>query len=165
MLSFSCSSDDDSGQTPEPPIPIEKRYLSNVYVNGTDYVQFEYYADKTLKKIIIQNTQIRYEYENGQVSKIYLNDQTDFDYDANGTLIGYTQNNILYPIEYVQNTNSYKFRVEYSTYEVFLNENHDIVKYTEKEDNSNDVDEIYFFYEPNYGSYTNINPLPFKRLS
>src|SRR5690606_23315705 len=102
LLFFSCNSNDENaGPAPEPIISIESRYLSKVTdEEGVEMMSFSYNPDKTIKMIIMGSgaIQIRYEYENGTISRIYFNIDgstaiTDFDY-VNGILNSYTQDGV-----------------------------------------------------------------------
>lgn len=170
LLGFSCSSDDDtSTPTPEPPIPIESRYLSKIKnENDAEVLSFSYNADKTIKTIETGSglMQFRYEYENGNISRIYFTVEgetifTDFEY-TNGILSSYTQEGEIHPVDYDAATNAYFFEKDGYNYQFNFNSYNDLQKITVEPDGDNI--EINFFYEPQFGSLHNTNFFLFQTI-
>lgn len=133
LFIFSCNSDDEnSGGSP---IPSDQKYLSKITDDqGTTVATIEYNSDKTIKKKVLESVQVRYEYDtNGRVSKSYISFSgaptitTDFEHDANGNILGYTQNDLEYEVE--KTGNKYLFVNNDDAYEVDVNSNHEIIKF------------------------------------
>lgn len=160
LFLISCSKDDDTPQQPQPPIPIESRYLSKITKeNGETLLSVEYNADKMLKTISNGNggVQIRYEYENATISRVYFTIEgithiTDFEYE-NGTLVSFTQDGTDFPVVYSAVDNSYSFQIAGNPVTLFFNGQNDFERYLGGSIEAN------FFYEPKFGSLHNINSI------
>lgn len=168
LLGISCSSDDESSTpTPEPPIPIESRYLSKITnENDEEIMSFSYNADKTIKTISRGTMQFRYEYENGNISRIYFTVEggtvfTDFEY-TNGILSSYTQEGEVHPVDYEAETNSYSFAEGGYIYQLYFTSNNDIQKILGE--SGEEEYEVNLFYEPQFGSLHNINSFQLQTI-
>lgn len=171
LLGFSCSSDDDtSTPTPEPPIPIESRYLSKIKnENDAEVLTFSYNADKTIKTIETGSgiMQFRYEYENGNISRIYFTVEggtvfTDFEY-TNGILSSYTLEGEVHPVDYYAATNAYSFERDGYNYQLYFTSHNDIQKIVGELGEEGEF-EVNLFYEPQFGSLHNINSFQLQTI-
>jgi len=156
LVLFSCKIDDESSGTT--PISADEKYLSKVTNDkGVVLISLEYNTNKTIKKKVSGDSQVRYEYDqNGRVTKCYLSLPetptivTDFIHDANGNIIGYTQNNIEYKVEKIGN--KYLFINNGDAYEVDVNNNNEILKYK-----TGDTQLDFFLVDEKLGPLSNTN--------
>ena len=171
LLGISCSSDDEtSTPAPEPPIPIESRFLSKITdENDAEVMSFSYNADKTIKTIEAGSgaMQFRYEYENGNISRIYFTIEgqtvfTDFEY-TNGILSSYTQEGEIHPVEYDAESNAYSFTLNGYIYQFFFTSNNDIQKIIGELGEEGEL-EVNLFYEPQFGSLHNNNSITLQTI-
>lgn len=129
---FSCKSDDESSGTRT--IPADQKFLSKVTDDaGATTFSIEYTTDKKIKKIVSDIYQVRYDYDqNGRIVKSYLSLDgaptiiTDFEHDANGNIVGYTQDDVEYVVEKINN--KYFFINHNDAYEIEFNAQNEVIK-------------------------------------
>jgi len=129
---FSCKSDDEGSGTPT--IPADQKFLSKVTDDaGVTTFSIEYTTDKKIKKIVSDIYQVRYDYDqNGRIVKSYLSLDdvptiiTDFEHDANGNIVGYTQDDMEYVVEKINN--KYLFINHNDEFEIEVNAQNEVIK-------------------------------------
>ncbi|WP_108424432.1 hypothetical protein [Flagellimonas amoyensis] len=160
ILAFSCSNDDDNAPPPEPPIPVELRYLSTVKnKNGETVLSIEYNENKRIKKFMAYGGDYinRYEYdENGRINTVFLtlngiSYETAYSYDEDGTMNGYRFDNEDYPVAYDAADNSYSFVSPSNIInKIYLDQYNNCDKMVIDFPDSTDSSSYYLFYEQNH---------------
>ncbi len=158
-----CSKDDESTNSEEvDEIPINEKLINDV--NGE--FTFEYNDEGNIERMKMGNFfLILYGYENGNVSAvdIYGQDETLnilFNYDANGRIDSFSQDDVITDVTYNQANNYYLYQMDNGNeVTLFMNGNGDIDKIVEFDNEQNETDTTTFLYEEGEynGTLTNTN--------
>lgn len=163
ILFSACSKNDDSPKPEEEEvIPVNEKFLNDV--NGE--LTIEYNDDGKIERIKISNLiLIIYGYEGGNVSTVDMYGQNAnlnfiFNYDANGHIDSFSQDDIITDVTYNQANNYYLYQKENGDeVTLFMNENGDSNKIVEFDNAQDETDTTTILYEDGEynGTLTNTN--------